>query len=214
MTPLALTPFPSAAARARQRWPGTSGTYSNPANDFGTFVKNFDGSFTYTAYNQTKENFSASGYLTSVVDPHGLTLTYSYDGSNKLTKIQTPDTGITTFGYDGSNLLQTVQEAGGLAVLTFAHASASDLTLLTDPDGGLRSFSYDGNHKLTKEQFGPQTVTLAYNATTGMLSSIDRGQSSTTIAPVLSQGLPTAPAGTSTLTGRSGGSERGCWSGP
>src|SRR5262249_42360803 len=45
----------SGGARYFQKGPST--TYISPANDFGTLVKNGDGSFTYTAKDQSKENF-------------------------------------------------------------------------------------------------------------------------------------------------------------
>src|SRR5262249_5358136 len=80
---------------------GTSGTYTNPANDFGTFVKNLDNSFTYTAYDQTKTNFNSSGRITTRVDPHGLTTSYTFDGGGKLTRIDSPDTANASFTYDG-----------------------------------------------------------------------------------------------------------------
>ena len=170
---------------------GTSGTLTNPANDFGTMVKNVDNSFTYTAYDQVKTYFDTNGRITKRVDPHGLTTTFTFDGGGKLTRIDSPDSSKATFTYDGSNLLQTVVQPGTLTQ-TFAHSS-SDLTSTQYPDGANRTFTYDANHKLTTEQFGDQTTTLAYSS--GMLSSIDRGgSSSTSFTPELSPGLTTTPA--------------------
>src|SRR5205807_1562322 len=48
-------------------------TYTSPAEDFGTLVKNTDGTFTYTAKDQTKYNFNSQGQLSSVVDRDGVT---------------------------------------------------------------------------------------------------------------------------------------------
>jgi RHS repeat-associated protein len=170
---------------------GTTGTYTNPANDFGTFVKNGNGSYTYTAYDQVKTNFDSNGRITTRVDPHSLTTSYTFDGGGKLTRIDSPDGANASFTYDGSSLLQTVLQPGSLT-LTMAHASASDLTSVQYPDGANRTFTYS-SHRLTKEQFGDQTATLTYSS--GMLSSIDRGgSSSTTVTPELSQGLTTTPA--------------------
>src|SRR5579864_6608903 len=100
---------------------GTSGTLTNPANDFGTMVNTGSG-YTYTEYNQTKEYFDSNGRLTKIVDPHGLTLTYTLDGSNRLSTISAPDGAVTTFAYDVSGVLQTVQEVGS-RTLTFTHSS-------------------------------------------------------------------------------------------
>jgi hypothetical protein len=51
---------------------GSGPSYTSPAEDFGTLVKNGDGTFTYTTKTQVKYNFNSSGYLTSVVQPSGL----------------------------------------------------------------------------------------------------------------------------------------------
>jgi RHS repeat-associated protein len=186
--------YGSGGSRFFSGTPGMGGgDYTSPANDFGFLHKNFDGSYTYTDPQQNKINFDSNGRITTRVDPHGLTVTYTFDGGGKLTSIGAPDGGTATFTYDGNNLLQTVVQPGGRTV-TFAHASNSDVTSLTDPDGGLRTFTYS-THKLTGEQFGNQRTTYTYDGTTGMLSSIDRGGSSTTnVTPVLSQGLATSPA--------------------
>jgi len=64
------------------------GTFTSPANDFGTLVQNADSSFTYTSKDKMVWNFSppsplgsgsdrSQSFLTSVADTHGLALKYS-----------------------------------------------------------------------------------------------------------------------------------------
>ena len=68
-------------------------SYTNPPEDFGTFVKTVVGgttTYAYTAQDGTQWNFNGAGLQTSVVDPHGLTTTYSYNGGNELTEVQAP----------------------------------------------------------------------------------------------------------------------------
>ena len=60
---------------------GTGGTYLSPANDFGTLVKNGNGTFTYTAKDQTVSQFNSQGKLVSVTDPQGLSRTFTYTGT-------------------------------------------------------------------------------------------------------------------------------------
>jgi len=91
---------------------GSGPTYTSPANDFGTLVKNNDNTYTYTTPQQVKEQFDTSGKMTALVDPHGVALTYSYDGSSRIAGVAAPDGGLTTLSYDGSGYLQTVQEPG------------------------------------------------------------------------------------------------------
>jgi hypothetical protein len=72
--------------------------YLSPPNDFGTLVQNVGGDYTYTAKDQTKFNFDSTGKITTVVDPHNLTVTFAY-ASGLLNTITEPDGGIGTFTY-------------------------------------------------------------------------------------------------------------------
>ena len=66
-------------------------SYTSPPEDFGTLVKTVVGATTTYAYTEqdgTVWNFNGSYLQTSVVDPHGLTTTYSYNGSNQLDEVQ------------------------------------------------------------------------------------------------------------------------------
>ena len=101
---------------------GTPGTlpftYTNPANDQGTMVKNADGTYTYTDKFQNKTNFNSSGQITSQVDPHGLTTTYAYS-SGLLSTITKPDTGVATFSYSGGLVSSIAMPAGRYLTMTY-----------------------------------------------------------------------------------------------
>jgi RHS repeat-associated protein len=163
-------------------------TYTSPADDFGTLVKNAGGNYTYTAIDQVKRNFDSSGRLTSVVDPHGLALTYSYDGSGRLTQVSAPDGGTTTLTY-GSNGIAGISEPGGRS-LTLAVDSNHNLTSLSDAANQTRSLNYDSGHRLTHETWAPFSVTLQYDSSTQRLTSINQGLgTSYTLVPEQMQGL-------------------------
>jgi RHS repeat-associated protein len=165
--------------------------YLSPPNDFGTLVKNIDGSYTYTAKDQTKFNFDSSGNISTVVDPHNLTLTYAYS-SGLLSTISEPDGGVGTFAYT-SGLLTKVTEPGG-RVVTLTYASGY-LSTLQDPDGSLESFGYDASNRLNNDQHGPLNATITYDTTSGEPNNINLGLSDTlAIAPANSVGLATSPA--------------------
>jgi RHS repeat-associated protein len=168
-----------------------SGPYTSPANDMGTLVKNMDGSFTYTNKNQDKWNFDTTGKLTTVVDPHNLTRTFTYSGGLLSTWAE-PDGGVATFTYT-SGLLTKVAEPGNRA-LTLAYTSGN-LTKIQDPDGSLESFTYDGNGRLNNDQHGPLNTTYSYDTVAGELSQINRGLNNTlTVVPANTQGLATTTA--------------------
>src|SRR5262249_7055483 len=137
------------------------GSYRSPLDDFGTLVKNADDSYTYTAKDQTQKNFDSNGRLTSIVETHGLALTYSYDGNGRLTGVWSPDGGVTTLTYD-ANGLSGIQEPGGRA-LTFTVDASNNLTGLTDADGTRRAFGYDFAHRLTNDQWAPFNATFTYD---------------------------------------------------
>jgi RHS repeat-associated protein len=165
-------------------------TYTNPANDQGQMKQNADTSFTYTAKDQTKTNFDSTGRVTSKVDPHGLTESYSY--ASPLSTITAPDGGVATFTYS-SGLLQTVAQPGG-RVLTLTYDGSGNLVGLTDAAGGLHTFAYDGSHRLTNARVGPLSTTFTY-ASDGTVRTIDRGLGTlTTIVAAAAQGLGAATA--------------------
>jgi RHS repeat-associated protein len=169
-----------------------SNAYLSPPNDMGTLVKNGDGTYTYTAKDQTVWNFNTSGQLVSRTDPHNLALTFTYS-SGRLATIAEPDGAVATFSYDGNNLLSTIQEAGNRTV-TLSHTNG-ELVWITNPDGTSRGFSYDLSHRITSQSDGPVTTDYSYDATTGLLKSVDWGHTSTmTFVPEAVQGLTTSPA--------------------
>jgi RHS repeat-associated protein len=165
--------------------------YLSPPNDFGTLVKNVNGSFTYTAKDQTQLNFNSSGQITSIVNPEGLTRSYTYS-SGLLNTITLPDGGVGTFNYT-SGLLTSINEPGSRTV-TLAYTSGY-LTSIQDPDGSLQTFSYDANHRLNNVQHGPLNATVGYDTTSGLANSINQGLAvAWTLAPAAAVGLATSPA--------------------
>ncbi|HEV3256736.1 MAG TPA: hypothetical protein VG013_07655, partial [Gemmataceae bacterium] len=171
---------------------GPSTTYISPPNDFGTLVKNGDGSFTYTAKDQTKYNFNSAGLQTSIVDPHNLAVTFGYS-SGLLSTVAHIDGGLTTFSYT-SGLLATVAEPGN-RVITLTHDGSGNMTGIVNADGGLRTLAYDSVHRLVNDRWGPLNATFSYDPTSGVLSSINLGLGSTlAVSPAAVQGLATSPA--------------------
>jgi RHS repeat-associated protein len=151
------------------------GSFQSPAEDFGTLVQNPDQSYTYTAKDQTKYQFDGNGFLRSVVDPHGLTRTYTYNGSGTLQSVTAPDGGVTVFNYDLiTGYLTGITEPGGRLV-RLGHDGNGNLNSLVDVDGSGRAFEYDGNHHLTEDLWNPLDAHFSYNATTGLLEIVDRG---------------------------------------
>jgi YD repeat-containing protein len=153
-----------------------SGGYITPADDFGTLVKNGNGTYTYTAVDQTKFNYSSTGYVTSVVDTHGLATTYMYDGENRLVQGNAIDGGVTVLSYDpSSGLLDSITEPGE-RILTILHDGAGNITEITNVDDSTRSFGYlnANNHLITSDQWSPLDAAFSYNSN-NLLTQVNLG---------------------------------------
>jgi RHS repeat-associated protein len=173
-----------------------SGPYTNP-EDFGSLVKNGNGTFTYTSKTQTAYNFSTAGLLTSVVYPTGLQISYTITGSN-LTGVTAPDGGSTSLSYDTHGFLYKITEPGSRVVnLTQTEVQTggvwqSTLTQVQDVDNTTRSLGYDSAHHLTSDSWSPLYTSMTFSSITGLLTGVTRGQSTTvpyTIVSAASAGL-------------------------
>ncbi len=199
-----------------QQPPPQTVTYGDPTNDFGTLIQ--DGTtyaFTYTTKDQTVLNFGPPdsttniSLLTSVVDPHGLAVTYTYNPGQfgQLTGVAEPDGGLATFQYS-NGYLTNILEPGGRTVTVTVDGS-HNLTGLADVDNStavgndLRTFTYDpaGSHRLMNDQWGTWNTTYSYEPASSALMTINRGHDSVvttdttlTIRPANIQGLVTSPA--------------------
>src|SRR5262249_4700788 len=168
-----------------------NGSFVSPPNDFGTLIQNANG-FSYTAKDQTRFLYDASGRLVQVVDPHNLATAFHYNG-NQLMNVLEPDGGLTTFSYSLGHLSGIIEP--GNRVLTFTYSGTGDLTGITAPDGSQRAFTYDGFHHLINDRWLPMNTNYSYDPATGVLRRIDLGLGSTlTILPQDAKGLgnPTA----------------------
>jgi RHS repeat-associated protein len=170
------------------------GSFTSPANDFGSLIQNGDNSYTYTAKDQTKWHFNSTGLLTRKVDTHNLPITYTYDGNGGLTEVRTPDGAITGLSHNsgtGGQLVGSISQPGRTLALSY---DSDDLVGLEDGDGSLRTFSYDSGHRLTVDAWEPLLATYSYDGN-GLFSDADRGLGATLqLTPALRQGLTTNPA--------------------
>ncbi len=132
--------------------PNGSGGFLTSPGLYLILVKNADGSYTLTARDQSKTNFNAAGFVTSLVDRNGNQLSITWNGSlptsvtdaagrqyiltvtgGQVTQIDAPGSRTYNYGYDGNG----------------------NLTSYTDPSGVVTQYGYDSSHRLTR-------VTLNY----------------------------------------------------
>jgi RHS repeat-associated protein len=139
---------------------GSGGTYTDPAGEFSTLVKNGDNTYIRTLVDGTKINFDTSGNQTSLVDRNGLRTTFAYS-SGLLSTITDPYGKVTTFTYASSKLQSITDPAGRLTTFTI---SGGTLNQVQQADGSLVSYTYDGSSRLTqvKDQ-NARVVTVVYD---------------------------------------------------
>jgi len=168
-----------------------TGTYTSPAGEFSTLVKNGDNTYTRTLTDGTAIYYDTSGRQTTVKDLNDRRMTYAYDGGGKLSTVTDPYGQVTTLTYDGNGKLSTVTDpASRVTTFTF---SGSKMTGVTLPDTNAWTFSYDASARLTSvTDPRSKTVTVTFGGS-GRVSSITRPDTTTeTIVPYQVQGYDTS----------------------
>ena len=161
-----------------------TGPYTS-TEDFGTLVQS-ESNTVYTDPQQDVETFNSSGLETSYVTAAGLTTSYSYT-SGKLTGVTAYDGGSTTISYDTHGILSSISEPGSRTV-TLSETDTlvgsvyeGVLNTITDVHSTTRTFVYNSSHEMTSDSWSPLVTTFTYSSTTGLLTGLTRGQSTTTI---------------------------------
>ncbi|MGH3629705.1 MAG: hypothetical protein ACRDRL_19990, partial [Sciscionella sp.] len=122
--------------------------YAPPPDQRGqmSLLGNWDGTFTLTLEDASKEIFSSAGLMTSRTDPLGNTTSFTYNADDTLATETDPAGRATTFGYAGGQLTSITDFAGRVTTLGYAGGL---LTSVVRPDPGhgeavsSTSFTYD-----------------------------------------------------------------------
>ena len=132
------------------------GSYSATAGIFDTLVKNANGTYTLTMKDLTVWSFCATGWLTSIADKNGNTLTLGYNTSNQVTTVTDATGRQLTLAWDATNKrINSATDPAG-RVWNFAYDAAGNLASVTDPaavSGGTRyvtGYAYDGDNRITQ----------------------------------------------------------------
>jgi len=143
---------------------------------------------------QATFTYNASGFLASVTDPLSLTDSFTYDADGHMLTTTLADGRIITFAYDTNGNLSSLIPPGktahtfayntvnfpskytppvvaGAGATTYASDKDQNLTSITRPDAKKITFKYDTAGRVSQIVAPTETVNLAYNTTTGNLSS-------------------------------------------
>lgn len=159
-----------------------------PANATATLT--LDSSFTQwtlTFQNGEKRIFSfTSGSLTSIIDRNGNSTLLSYDSLNRLTTVADPGGRHLYFSYGSSSsyLVTGVTSDVGIS-LTYSYDSQGRITQVTKPDSTTLSFTYDSNSLITavKDSAGVVLESHTYDSQgRGLTSSRASGVEAVTVS--------------------------------
>ena len=115
-------------------------------------------------------NTSAPGQ-TTVTDPLGNTIVYTYDNSLRIVQVADALNGTIGYGYDANNNRTSVTNQNGKTT-TFTYDAMGNVLSTTDPLGDQTSFSYDAkNDLLTSTNANGASTTYSYDGN-GNLSTV------------------------------------------
>ncbi|MEJ7591975.1 MAG: hypothetical protein WKF77_10530 [Planctomycetaceae bacterium] len=191
---------------------GTGGTYTSPVGPyaFSTLVQNAGPTYTLTDQYGNKTNFSATGNVTSRVDPNSNSTAYTYvdsdsDGqTDDLSTVTDPWGRVTTFAYSGGLLASVTDHAG--RVTTIGHDGQGRITSVTapDPDGAgaltspVTNYAYSGTTRRLTTITDPlsHAATIAYDSV-GLFDQITAADGGVQkLDPYQSRGIPASGTGT------------------
>lgn len=175
--------------------PRGSGGFAAPPRVLASLVKNADGGYTFTRnQDQISYGFSSAGRLTSETDLNQYVTRLAYNTRGQLTSVTDPAGRTLAFSYSGARVAAVTGPLG--RKWTYGYDTSGDLTRATDPMGRAWSFRYDGRHRLltiTDPRGGKTTST--YNSGGQVVAQTDPDGGTTTWKY---SGNPATLAGSST----------------
>ncbi len=148
----------------------SDGTYLG-SDSRSKFVKNVDNSFVLTTKDQYIYKFSTKGYLTTMSDRYGNTVTITVDTSGKVTGVTDQGGRLYSITYDANNLISQISDPVG-RIVKYTYIKPTGLSFyvlaqVTDPMGKNMNYTYDaqGYLETIKDNDSKTIVTLTYDHT-------------------------------------------------
>lgn len=117
-----------------------------PRDVSATLAIGSNGLWTLTFQDGSKRTFDYySGWLKSIVDRNGNTVTITYDTNNRITTITDPANRTITFNYPDSTSLLVSSVVSNAGTFTYTYDAQKRLTKVTRPDNTFVTFEYDAN---------------------------------------------------------------------
>lgn len=152
----------------------SDGTYRAATRMLASLARNVDGTFTFTRKARERFTFDAGGLLIAQADLNGNVTTLTYTGG-QLTTVTEPAGRTLTFTYGTNGLVSKVTGPAAQRVL-YSYDPAGQLVTVNDANSGVTTFGYDGagRHLLTSVK-NPRnyTTTTNYDPTGRVIKQVD-----------------------------------------
>ncbi|MEI7986782.1 MAG: RHS repeat-associated core domain-containing protein, partial [Armatimonadota bacterium] len=177
----------------------TAGTFTPPAGEFATLVKNANNTWTMTFKSGSKYEFRTDGQLSEVKDRNGNTTTIAYNSSNKISTATSADGRVLSFAYGSNGKVSTLTDWTN-RVWTLGYDASKNLTSVTYPQVNgqtyTRGFSYNTTYDiLTETDLRAKVWSWTYDSAERITSAADPLGNTTTWAYTTSATNMTLPGG-------------------
>ncbi len=169
----------------RVRYTKNGSTYTPPAGHHETVTQEQDGSIKVRRLNRDLLTFGADGWITSIEDRNGNTMTWTYStigGQKRPVSVTAPGGRQVTIAWDGAGRMQSITDQTG-RVVVYEYDLDRNLRSVKNPAGQYWTYDYlNGDDRLLLERVEFQGVTYAsasYDTKDRVIGYMENGQSET-----------------------------------
>ncbi|MBI2838822.1 MAG: RHS repeat protein [Acidobacteria bacterium] len=169
----------------RVRFTKNGSTYTPPVGHQEALTLEDDGSISVRMLNRDIWRFGPDGWITSVEDRNGNTMTWTYasiGGQTRPVSVQAPGGRQVTIAWEGAARIQSITDQTGRSIL-YEYDQERNLRSVKNPAGQYWTYEYrNGDDRLLLERVEFQGVTYAtasYDTTDRVIGYMESGQSET-----------------------------------
>lgn len=144
--------------------------YASSTIDNSYLTRLSNGSFERHFRDGTVSKYNSEGYQTSIADPIGNQIIFSYDSEKRLISFTDPSGSLNTLSYSNGRL-ETFRDGAGRESV-FEHDSEGNLINVEFPDSSSKSFTYSATHLMNQETDARGNSTLYHFNDLRKLSSV------------------------------------------
>jgi RHS repeat-associated protein len=127
---------------------GSSDVFAPLVGDFYAQLTQGGNGFTLTLKDGSVQQFNSAGKLLSLTDRNGNTTAFTYGGNGFLSSVTDPFGRTLTLTTNGSGQVTSISDSMG-TVTAYTYGGGNELLSVTYADNSAFQFSYDGNYRLT-----------------------------------------------------------------